>query len=150
MDIGYRILTFRNSRIRIGYGYSKNLSYMDQELQNQYPLTSAALDHFHWEWIFFLWAFSRKSCHNCCSHQMYDSSSRQGCWIQIGIVSWGYFCGKHYTDKGVKHYFPGYYTNVFTVLPWIHSHIANKSGLQQACVFKFLNAFPLFFHKMFV
>ena len=34
---GYRILNFRNFRIRIGYvwiGYSKNLSDMDQELTN--------------------------------------------------------------------------------------------------------------------
>jgi len=38
--VGYRILNFRNFWIRIGYGYSKNLSDMDQELKNQYPLTS--------------------------------------------------------------------------------------------------------------
>jgi len=38
---GYQILNFTNFPIRIGYGYSKNLSDMDQELKNQYPLTSA-------------------------------------------------------------------------------------------------------------
>jgi len=32
--------------IRIGYEYSKNLSDMDQELKNQYPLTSAYSIHF--------------------------------------------------------------------------------------------------------
>ena len=37
---GYRKLNFRNFRIRVGYGYSKNLSDMDHELKNQYPLTS--------------------------------------------------------------------------------------------------------------
>ena len=37
---GYRILNFRNFRIRIGYGYAKIFSDMDQELKNQYPLTS--------------------------------------------------------------------------------------------------------------
>ena len=37
---GYRILNFKNFWIRIGYGYAKNLSDMDQELKNQYPLTS--------------------------------------------------------------------------------------------------------------
>ena len=39
---GYRILNFRNFRIRIGYGYAKIILDMDQELKNQYPLTSAA------------------------------------------------------------------------------------------------------------
>jgi len=39
---GYQILNFRNFRIRIGYGYAKIFSYIDQELKNQYPLTSAA------------------------------------------------------------------------------------------------------------
>jgi len=33
---GYRILNFRNFRIRIGYGYAKIFSNMDQELKNQY------------------------------------------------------------------------------------------------------------------
>ena len=37
---GYRIINFRNFRIRIGCGYSKYLSDMDQELKNQYPLPS--------------------------------------------------------------------------------------------------------------
>ena len=40
---GFRILNFRNFWIRIGYGYTKNLSDMDQESKNQYPLTSGAL-----------------------------------------------------------------------------------------------------------
>jgi len=39
---GYRILNFRNVRIRIGYGYPKIISDMDQELKNQYPLTSGS------------------------------------------------------------------------------------------------------------
>ena len=38
----YRMLNFRNFRIRIGYGHSKNLSDIDQELKNQHPLTSGA------------------------------------------------------------------------------------------------------------
>jgi len=37
---GYRIQNFRNFQIGIGYGYSKNVSDMDQELKNQYPLIS--------------------------------------------------------------------------------------------------------------
>ena len=37
---GYRILNFRHFWIRIGYGYAKIFSGMDQELKNQYPLTS--------------------------------------------------------------------------------------------------------------
>jgi len=35
----YRIPNFRNFQIRIGYGYAKVFSDMDQELKNQYPLT---------------------------------------------------------------------------------------------------------------
>jgi len=42
---GYRILNFKNFRIRIGYGYSKNVSHTDQEFKNQYPLTSSV-----WQW----------------------------------------------------------------------------------------------------
>jgi len=38
---GYPILNLTNFRIRIGYGYAKNFSDVDQELKNQYPLTSA-------------------------------------------------------------------------------------------------------------
>jgi len=34
------MLNFRNFRIRVGYGYEKMFSGMDQELKNQYPLTS--------------------------------------------------------------------------------------------------------------
>jgi len=37
---GYRMLNFRNFRIRIGYGYARIFSDMGQELKNQYPLTS--------------------------------------------------------------------------------------------------------------
>jgi len=37
---GYRILNFRNFRIKVGYGYANIFSDMDQELKNQYPLTS--------------------------------------------------------------------------------------------------------------
>jgi len=37
---GYRILNFRNFRIRIVYGYAKIFFDMDQELKNQYLLTS--------------------------------------------------------------------------------------------------------------
>jgi len=42
---GYRIQNFRNFRIRIGHGYGKIFSDMDQELKNQYPLTFAAQSH---------------------------------------------------------------------------------------------------------
>jgi len=39
---GYRILNFRIFRIRLGYGYAQIMLAMDQELKNQYPLTSGA------------------------------------------------------------------------------------------------------------
>ena len=43
----------------------------------------------------------------------------KGCWIQIGIVSWGWGCGSTYTENGIKHQFPGYYTSVAALMPWI-------------------------------
>nr|XP_039270146.1 complement C2-like [Styela clava] len=36
------------------------------------------------------------------------------CWVQIGIVSFGYGCGSKY---------PGYYTNVARYIPWIEANI---------------------------
>nr|XP_039270340.1 complement factor B-like [Styela clava] len=36
------------------------------------------------------------------------------CWVQIGIVSFGYGCGSKY---------PGYYTNVARYIPWIQTNI---------------------------
>jgi len=38
---GYRILNFGNFRTMVGCGYANIFSDMDQELKNQYPLTSA-------------------------------------------------------------------------------------------------------------
>ncbi|XP_076822017.1 uncharacterized protein LOC143468587 [Clavelina lepadiformis] len=43
----------------------------------------------------------------------------KGCWIQIGIVSWGWGCGSTYTENGIKHQFPGYYTSVTPLMSWI-------------------------------
>ncbi|CAK8674344.1 unnamed protein product [Clavelina lepadiformis] len=43
----------------------------------------------------------------------------KGCWIQIGIVSWGWGCGSTYTENGIKHQFPGYYTSVAPLMSWI-------------------------------
>jgi len=48
---GYRILNFRNFRIRIGYGYANIVSDMDQELKNQYPLTSVILSSVEHNWL---------------------------------------------------------------------------------------------------
>ncbi|XP_076823257.1 uncharacterized protein LOC143469448 [Clavelina lepadiformis] len=43
----------------------------------------------------------------------------KGCWIQIGIVSWGWGCGLTYTENGIKYPFPGYYTSVAPLMSWI-------------------------------
>ncbi|XP_076821816.1 sushi, von Willebrand factor type A, EGF and pentraxin domain-containing protein 1-like isoform X2 [Clavelina lepadiformis] len=43
----------------------------------------------------------------------------KGCWIQIGIVSWGWGCGSTYTENGIKYQFPGYYTSVAPLMSWI-------------------------------
>nr|XP_039274450.1 clotting factor C-like [Styela clava] len=38
-------------------------------------------------------------------------------WIQIGIVSWGYGCGNEY---------PGFYTSVVNLMPWIINQTKNE------------------------
>ncbi|CAK8674354.1 unnamed protein product [Clavelina lepadiformis] len=43
----------------------------------------------------------------------------KGCWMQIGIVSWGWGCGSTYTENSIKHQFPGYYTSVAPLMSWI-------------------------------
>ncbi|XP_076821802.1 uncharacterized protein LOC143468462 isoform X2 [Clavelina lepadiformis] len=43
----------------------------------------------------------------------------KGCWMQIGIVSWGWGCGSTYTENSIKHQFPGYYTSVALLMSWV-------------------------------
>ena len=38
------------------------------------------------------------------------------CWVQIGLVSWGWGCAQ--TNQQGEPY-PGYYTNVVTLKDWI-------------------------------
>ena len=41
------------------------------------------------------------------------------CWVQIGIVSWGYGCGESFFHNGIQIRYPGYYTNVVAFVDWI-------------------------------
>uniref|UniRef100_H2YS37 C3/C5 convertase n=1 Tax=Ciona savignyi TaxID=51511 RepID=H2YS37_CIOSA len=55
--------------------------------------------------------------------QVYDPETRSSTWVQIAIVSWGWGCGQSYTLHGVPYYYPGYYTDVFSLLDWINDRI---------------------------
>lgn len=57
---------------------------------------------------------------------MYNEATHESCWVQIGIVSFGYGCADFYRDHltGVQTIYPGFYSNVFHKLDWIKSNSA--------------------------
>ena len=53
-----------------------------------------------------------------------DETGEESCWVQIGIVSWGWGCGLSTVARdGSSRMIPGFYTNVSSVIPWIHEHV---------------------------
>nr|CAB3226759.1 CiBf-3 complement factor B-3 precursor [Phallusia mammillata] len=48
-------------------------------------------------------------------------NTSESCWIQVGIVSFGYKCGQ--VDRNTGFRFPGFYTDVSKVQSWIDSTI---------------------------
>ncbi|CAK8674430.1 unnamed protein product [Clavelina lepadiformis] len=58
--------------------------------------------------------------------EVYDPDTKHSCWVQIGIVSWGYGCGQSYRDVGIDKPTPGYYTNLMKLMPWVKAHIAEN------------------------
>ncbi|XP_078494101.1 LOW QUALITY PROTEIN: limulus clotting factor C-like [Ciona intestinalis] len=52
--------------------------------------------------------------------ELYDENTRKSCWIQIGIVSWGYGCGKKSIVNGVNSYRPGIYTKLPLFMSWLN------------------------------
>ena len=55
-----------------------------------------------------------------CFCQLFYDGKKQGCWTQIGIVSWGWGCGQFIGNQQI----PGFYTNVLKFTSWI----ANKTA----------------------
>lgn len=68
-------------------------------------------------------------CNNflfCLINKVRNPDTGGSCWVQIGIVSWGWGCGQNYTINGKTLLFPGYYASVLSGIDWI------KRGLDQS------------------
>nr|NP_001029011.1 complement factor B-2 precursor [Ciona intestinalis]BAD89300.1 complement factor B-2 [Ciona intestinalis] len=52
--------------------------------------------------------------------ELYDENTRKSCWIQMGIVSWGYGCGKKTTVNGVNSFRPGIFTKLPLFMAWVN------------------------------
>jgi len=48
-----------------------------------------------------------------------NTETEESCWVQIGIVSWGWGCGQTYNRNGFILRFPGYYANLLSYIDWI-------------------------------
>ncbi|XP_076811204.1 uncharacterized protein LOC143455431 [Clavelina lepadiformis] len=55
-----------------------------------------------------------------------DDETGESCWVQIGIVSWGWGCGQTFTINGRRELFPAFYSNILAVIPWIKQNTATK------------------------
>ncbi|XP_076821430.1 complement factor B-like [Clavelina lepadiformis] len=58
--------------------------------------------------------------------EVHDSNTGHSCWLQIGIVSWGWGCGQTYRDGGIDRPIPGYYTNLMRMMRWVKENIAEN------------------------
>ena len=59
----------------------------------------------------------------------FDGSKDVECWVQAGIVSWGWGCAQTLTVNGISNVqVPGYYTNVMVLMDWVKSTLAVNSG----------------------
>ena len=57
-----------------------------------------------------------------------DGDEEVACWIQAGIVSWGWGCGQTLVVNGIAGtQVPGYYTNVMHLMNWVSSTLAMHS-----------------------
>jgi len=51
------------------------------------------------------------------------------CWVQAGIVSWGWGCGQTLVVNGIANtQVPGYYTNVMVLMDWVQETLAMNSN----------------------
>lgn len=53
------------------------------------------------------------------SSKVYDPATKKSCFVQLGIVSWGYGCGQLTEIKFKDFQYPGYYTDVRSMMAWI-------------------------------
>nr|XP_039270145.1 complement factor B-like [Styela clava] len=51
--------------------------------------------------------------------EVHDDATKESCYVQVGIVSWGYGCGQFYVKDHVRHNYPGFYTDVASIMEWI-------------------------------
>uniref|UniRef100_H2YT17 C3/C5 convertase n=1 Tax=Ciona savignyi TaxID=51511 RepID=H2YT17_CIOSA len=59
--------------------------------------------------------------------ELYNENNRKSCWVQVGIVSWGYGCGKSTHLPGVgSRLRPGIYTNLPLLMPWVNQTISEN------------------------
>ncbi|CAK8674431.1 unnamed protein product [Clavelina lepadiformis] len=58
--------------------------------------------------------------------EVHDSNTGHSCWVQIGIVSWGWGCGQTYRDEGIDRPIPGYYTNLMRMMRWVKANITEN------------------------
>ena len=58
-----------------------------------------------------------------------DGDEEVECWVQAGIVSWGWGCGQTIVLNGVANtQVPGYYTNVMALMDWVKTTLAANNG----------------------
>ena len=58
----------------------------------------------------------------------FDGDDEKRCWVQAGIVSWGWGCAQTLTVDGIAGtQVPGYYTNLMELMDWVKSTIATNS-----------------------
>ncbi|XP_076821429.1 uncharacterized protein LOC143468237 isoform X2 [Clavelina lepadiformis] len=48
---------------------------------------------------------------------------KKTCWLQLGIVSWGLGCASEFIRDGIKKVYPGYYTKLLPLMPWVKTSI---------------------------
>jgi len=60
--------------------------------------------------------------------QVLDEGTGRSCWVQLGIVSWGWGCGQTYVKNGQRVQYPGYHTDVASVIPWIKGKLSEEEA----------------------
>ena len=51
--------------------------------------------------------------------QVKNDETGDRCWVQVGVVSWGWGCRQSYRQNQETVRYPGYYSNVVASIDWI-------------------------------